>query len=128
MILETMWQRYKTLTYLKSGLIDKGYNFKSISYLNSQIEILNKLINEESFNVLNQLLRKTNFRLLKEILKGKENLIDISSYPERWRLCKIDNHHDEWQNKHSLIFSTEKEVLVFNRNDFGQTYINNKWQ
>jgi hypothetical protein len=128
MILATMWRRYKVLTFLKSGLIDKGYNFKSLSYLNSQIEILTTLIKEESFNTLDQLLRKTNYRLLKQIEKGQENLVSISNYPEWWRLCKIEKHYDEWLNNNSLIFSTEKEALCFTMNDYGQKYINNKWQ
>ncbi|MDD3032860.1 MAG: hypothetical protein PHO58_05775 [Bacilli bacterium] len=131
MVLKTMWRRYKSLIYLKNGLVSKGYNFKSLSYLNSQIEILNQLIKEESYNVLEQLLRKTNYRLLKQIKKGSENLVDIINYPERWRLCKIENCLDEWLNNNSLIFSTErKEILAFTQNDknHGQKYINNKWQ
>ena len=128
MILEMMWDRYKTLVYLKNGLVNKGYNFKSLTYLNSQIEILNKLIKEESFNILDQLLRKTNYRLLKQIEKGEENLVSISNYPEWWRLCKIEDHRNEWINNSSLIFSTEREVLCFTMNDYGQKYINNKWQ
>ena len=128
MILETMWQRHKILIYLKSGLIDKGYNFKSLSYINSQIKLLNKLIKEESFNTLNELLRKTNYRLLKQIEKGEVNLVSIINSPERWKLCKIEEHTDEWLNNNSLIFSTERETLCFTQNDHGQKYINNKWQ
>lgn len=129
MILATMWQRYKTLIYLKSGLISKGHNFKSLSYLNSQLELLTTLIKEESLNALDRLLyEKTNFRLLKQLEKGKENLVSILQHPEQWRLCKIENHCEEWLNKNSLIFSTEREVLCFTKNDCGQKYINNKWQ
>lgn len=129
MILETMWRRYKILIYLKNGLVDKGYNFKSLSYLNSQIEILNLLIKGESFNQLEQLLRKTNYRLLKQIEKGGKNLVSIINYPEQWRLCKIDEHCDEWLRNNSLIFSIERgEVLCFTKNEYGQQYINNKWQ
>jgi len=128
MILATMWRRYKTLTFLKHRLVDKGYNFKQISYLNSQIEILTTLIKEESFNSLEQLLRKTNFRLLKQIEKGEQNLVSINNHPEQWQLCKIEDHCDEWLNDNSLIFSTEREVLCFTQNEHGQKYINNKWQ
>jgi hypothetical protein len=124
-----MWRRYKIITYLKDGLIDKGYNFKHISYLNSQIEILEKLIKETSFDTLNRLLyEKTNYRLLKQIEKGQENLVSILKYPEQWRLCKIENNYNEWINKNSLIFSTERELLCFTQNNYGQKYINNKWQ
>ena len=129
MVLKTMWQRHKILTYLKSGLISKGYNFKSLSFINSQIEILNTLIKEESFNVLNRLLfEKTNYRLLKQIEKGQENLVSIINCPEQWRLCKIESHCNEWLNNNSLIFSTEREILCFTLNDYGQKYISNKWQ
>jgi len=128
MILEIMWQRYKILIYLKSGLVEKGHNFKSLSYINSQLEILNKLIKEESFNVLEQLLRKTNYRLLKQIEKGEINLVSVNNYPDQWRLCKIEDHCEEWLNECSLIFSTEREMLCFTQNDCGQEYINNKWQ
>lgn len=129
MILETMWQRYKILIYLKSELVKKGYNFKSLTYINSQIELLNILIKEESFNQLEQLLRKTNYRLLKQIEKGEENLVSIVNHPEQWRLCKIDEHCNEWLNNNSLIFSTERgEFLAFTQSEYGQQYINNKWQ
>lgn len=128
MILESMWRRYKILTYIKIGLMDKGYNFKSLSTLNSQIDLLSKLIKEESYNVLEQLLRKTNYRLLKQIEKGSQYLVNITNYPNQWNLCRIDEHCEEWLNDNSLIFSTEKEVLCFTKNDYGQRYINNKWQ
>ena len=127
MVLKTMWRRYKILIYLKNGLVDKGYNFKSLSYLNSQIEILDKLIKEESFNVLEQLLRKTNYRLLKQIEKGEENLVHIYTFPEQWRLCKIGDYK-ELMYKNCLIFTTEREVLIFTKSNHGQKYINNKWQ
>ena len=128
MILAIMWKRYKILDFFKNGLIDKGYNFKSLSYLNSQLELLTTLIKEESFNNLEQLLRKTNYRLLKQIEKGEHNLVSINNHPEQWRLCKIEDHCDEWLNDNSLIFSTEREILCFTKNDCGQKYINNKWQ
>ena len=129
MVLKTMWQRHKILAYLKSGLIDKGYNFKSLSYINAQLEILDALIKEESFDVLNRLLfEKTNYRLLKQIDKGQENLVSIIDYPEQWKLCKVSEHCNEWVNKDSLIFSTEREILCFTKNDYGQKYISNKWQ
>jgi len=129
MILETMWRRYKVLVFLKNGLIDKGYNFKDISYLNSQIEILNQLIKKESFEVLNQLLfDKTYYRLLERIEKGIENLINICNHPNQWNLCKIEEHNG-WLDKNSLVFSTEgKGILVFNQNNIGQKYTGNKWQ
>jgi hypothetical protein len=128
MILSTMWQRYNILICLKNGLVHKGYNFKSLSFLNGQIELLELLIKQESFNALEQLLRKTNYRLLKQIEKGEQNLVSIVNYPDQWRLCKIEDHCEEWLNNDSLIFCTERETLCFTQNDYGQKYINNKWQ
>lgn len=129
MILETLWKRYKIATFFKNGLVDKGYNFKSLSTFNSQIDILEALIKEESFNVLEQLLRKTNYRLLKQIEKGSEHLVSINNHPEQWRICKIEDHYEEWLNNNTLIFSTERgEILAFTKNEYGQKYINNKWQ
>lgn len=131
MILENMISRYKILTYFKNGLTQKGYNFKQLSYINSQIELLDTLIKKESFNVLNTLLReKTHYRLLKQIENGIKNLVEISMYPEQFKLCKIDDCNEEWLNQESLIFSTERETLVFTKNDYeqGRRYINNKWQ
>ncbi|MCE5220172.1 MAG: hypothetical protein LLF98_02595 [Clostridium sp.] len=124
-----MWKKHKILTHIKTGLVDKGYNFKSLSTLNSQIELLDKLIKEESFNQLEQLLRKTNYRLLKQIEKGEEYLVSIINHPDQWQLCKIDEYCEECLNNNSLIFCTERgEILAFNKNDYGQKYINNKWQ
>lgn len=128
MILETMWRRYKVLLFLKNGLTDKGYNFNNISYINSQIELLENLIKVESFEVLNRLLfEKTYYRLLERIEKGIENLVSICNHPEKWHLCKIEDYNG-WIDKNSLIFSTEgKGWLVFNQN-IGQKYTSNKWQ
>jgi hypothetical protein len=128
MILSTMWQRYNILVCLKNGLVNRGYNFKSLSFLNGQIELLELLIKQKSFNTLEQLLRKTNYRLLKQIEKGEQNLVSIVNYPDQWHLCKIEDHCEEWLNNNSLIFSTERETLCFTQNDYGQRYINNKWQ
>ena len=131
MIFEDMISRYNILVFFKDRLTQKGYNFKQLSYLNAQIELLNKLIKKESFNVLNVLLReKTNYRLLKQIEHGLNNLVEISKYPDKWKLCKVDDCNEEWLNPESLIFSTEKEILVFTKSTSyqGQKYINNKWQ
>jgi hypothetical protein len=124
-----MWRKHNILIFFKNGLVNKGYNFKSLSYLNSQIELLNILIKEESFNILEQLLRKTNYRLLKQIEKGSQHLVNINNHPEQWNLCKVEEYPNEWLNNDSLIFSTERgEILAFTHDYNGQKYINNKWQ
>jgi len=131
MILKTMWQRYEMLIYLKNALINKGYDYNILSYINSQIEILNILIEKESFEVLNKLLfEKTYYRLLIRIEKGTENLINIYNYPDQWSICKIEEYN-AWEDENSLIFSIEeKGKLVFNKKPIGQKYStnSNKWQ
>jgi len=128
MILEKMFYKLNLLTYFKNELINKGYALKSIAWIDGQLDLLKDLIKQESFNVLNELLRKTNYRLLKQIDKGTENLIAICNNPEEWKLGKIEDYPDEWRNKEALIFSTEKQTLVFSKNIDGQQYLNNKWQ
>ena len=46
------------LNKLRYGLIEKGYSIQVISYLNGQIDLLNKLITKESFNVENRTVYK----------------------------------------------------------------------
>lgn len=128
MILEKMFYKLNLLTYFKNELINKGYALKSIAWIDGQLDLLKDLIKQESFNVLNELLRKTNYRLLKQIDKGTENLIAICNNPEEWKLGKIEDYPDEWANKESLIFSTERQTLVFSKNINGMRYLNNKWQ
>ena len=131
MIFENMINRYNILTYFQNKFIQRGYNFKQISFINAQIMLLNKFIKIEGYNVLNIILReKTNYRFLKQVEKGLDNIIEISKYPEKWKLCKVEDCIEEWLNPESLIFSTEKETLVFTKNNKwqGQNYINNKWQ
>lgn len=128
MILEKMFYKLNLLIYFKNELINKGYTLKSIAWIDGQLDLLKDLIKQESFNVLNELLRKTNYRLLKQIDKGTENLIAICNNPEEWKLGKIEDYPDEWRNKEALIFSTEKQTLVFSKNIDGQQYLNNKWQ
>lgn len=128
MILEKMFYKLNLLTYFKNELINKGYTLKSIAWIDGQLDLLKDLIKQESFNVLNELLRKTNYRLLKQIDKGTENLIAICNNPEEWKLGKIEDYSDEWANKESLIFSTERQTLVFSKNINGMRYLNNKWQ
>jgi len=128
MILEKMFYKLNLLIYFKNELINKGYTLKSIAWIDGQLDLLKDLIKQESFNVLNELLRKTNYRLLKQIDKGTENLIAICNNPEEWKLGKIEDYPDEWANKESLIFSTERQTLVFSKNINGMRYLNNKWQ
>ena len=128
MILEKMFYKLNLLTYFKNELINKGYTLKSIAWIDGQLDLLKDLIKQESFNVLNELLRKTNYRLLKQIDKGTENLIAICNNPEEWKLGKIEDYPDEWTNKESLIFSTERQTSVFSKNINGMRYLNNKWQ
>lgn len=123
-----MFYKLNLLTYFKNELINKGYTLKSIAWIDGQLDLLKDLIKQESFNVLNELLRKTNYRLLKQIDKGTENLIAICNNPEEWKLGKIEDYPDEWTNKESLIFSTERQTLVFSKNINGMRYLNNKWQ
>lgn len=128
MILEKMFYKLNLLTYFKNELTNKGYTLKSIAWIDGQLDLLKDLIKQESFNVLNELLRKTNYRLLKQIDKGTENLIAICNNPEEWQLGKIEDYSNEWTNKESLIFSTERQTLVFSKNINGMRYLNNKWQ
>jgi hypothetical protein len=115
-------------TFIKNDLTNKGYTFKSLSWINAQIDLLDELIQIESINVLNELLHKTNYRLLKCIDKGADNLVDIANIPEQWKLGKIEDNELEWLNKEALIFSTERQTLVFSKVIDGQAYTNNKWQ
>ena len=130
MILKRMWQRYNNLIFIKSGLIDKGYNFKTLSYLNSQIEMLDNLIKEESHDVLELLLfEKTNVRLFNKIEKGIKFLVDIYNHKDQWYLCNIEENDNGWLDKESLVFSTEDyKIFVFTKTNCGQKYTSNKWQ
>ena len=128
MIIEEMYHHYNLLNFMKIELTNKGYNFKSLAWINGQLDLLNNLIKQESFNVLNVLLRKTNYRLLKTIDKGQENLIDIYNNPYEWQLGALENNPNEWFSSKSLIFSTERQKLVFSKNIDGYKYINSKWQ
>jgi hypothetical protein len=129
MILEDMIYKKNLLGFFKDKLTSKGYTFKTLSYINGQIDLLNSLINSESANVLVGLLRKTNFRLFKGIEKGQDNLLEVVKYPEDWVLAEIKNNESEWVNNDSLIFSTERNMLVFTKKKInGFKYINNRWQ
>ena len=128
MLLEEMYNKYNILNKLRYGLIEKGYSIQVISYLNGQIDLLNKLITKESFNVLNDLLKKTNYRLLKSIDKGNENLIDIINNPDQFKLGLLKDNTENFIDNDCLIFSTERYVLMFSKHINGQKYISNKWQ
>lgn len=128
MILEEMYYKQRILLFFKNELTNKGHTFKTLSWINAQLDLLNELINIENYNVLNELLRKTNYRLLKQIDKGSENLVDIYNNPEAWRLGKIEENNEEWIKSNTLVFSTERQTLVFSKNIDGQKYLNNKWQ
>lgn len=58
MLLEEIYNKYNILNKLRYGLIEKGYSIQVISYLNGQIDLLNKLITKESFNVENRTVYK----------------------------------------------------------------------
>jgi len=128
MILEKMFYKLNLLTYFKNELTNKGYTLKTVAWIDAQLDLLEDLIEYESFNVLNELLRKTNYRLLNRIKKGKENLIAIYNNPNEWQLGKIEDNFNEWANKEALIFLTERQTLVFSKTINGQKYLDNKWQ
>ena len=116
------------LEFIKTELTNKGHNYKTLAWLNGQLDLLTNLIERESFNVLDELLRKTNYRLLTKIDKGIHNLIDIYNNSYQWQLGILDENSKEWFNNDSLIFSTERQTLVFSKNIQGHKYLNNKWQ
>lgn len=161
MILVDMYNKYKLLSYFKEKLNDKGYYHKQISWIDGQIELLEKLIKIEGFNVIENYLRETefsgDFNILLKVIQGAENIIFIKKYPEKWFLyvvkeSDIKNAHkdnyirlilDEYTNKNTLIFETEKSeikngntifvkyLIFFSQNKIlnnGAKYINNKWQ
>jgi hypothetical protein len=125
-----MFDRLDILEFMKFRLTQKGYNYKDITYINAQIELLNLLIKKEAFNVLDELLKtKSYIRLLKKIYSGHRHLIDINMNPQDWKICNISEHLDEWLDTNSLIFSNErKQQYAFTKNDYGMQYISNKWQ
>lgn len=129
MVLEKMCDKVKLLRYFRSKLIDSGY-INATTGLQSQIQLLDDMIQIEALNVLDELLRKTNYRLLTSIVRGHENVKDILQHPNEWNLGKFDENHDEFTSVDSVIFETERCSLVFSKNNLtnGQTYVNNKWQ
>lgn len=130
MILEKMITRQQILKHYKSNLTECGYTYKDLIWINSQLELLDELIREESFNVVNELLRKTNYRLLKCIHKGHKNITKIIDNSYDWKLAKIEGNETEWLIDEAVIFETELCTLVFSRNQLQNEhkYINNKWQ
>lgn len=128
MILKKMYKRYRMLMAFKYELTNKGHSNKQLAVISGQISILNELIQQESLNVMDELLRKTNYRLLKSIDRGFHNLIEIYDNPYDWQLVELDGNNEEWFSDNVLIFSTERQTLVFSKNINGQKYVNNKWQ
>lgn len=128
MMLEKMYKRCKILTVFRDKLTDMGYSNKQLAVISGQISILDELIQHESFNVMDEILRKTNYRLLKSIDKGLHNLIEIYDNPYDWQLVELEGNNKEWFSDDVLIFSTERQTLVFSKNIDGQKYVNNKWQ
>lgn len=130
MILANMYRKFDILNTFKIKLMNKGYSFKQLSCVNGQLDLLRDLIEKESFNVLNELLKKTNYRLLKSLEKGNKNLVNILKCPDEWRICKVEDNLNEWLSNDALIFSTERQTLVFTKNVScqGAKYVNNKWQ
>lgn len=128
LILEEIYYRYNFLNFIKTELTNKGYTFKTLAWINGQLELLDNLIQRESFNVLDELLRKTNYRILKSIDRGCHNLVDIYNNPRLWQLGILEDNRSEWANKGSLIFTTERQTLIFSKNIEGYKYSNNKWQ
>lgn len=129
--LELLWYKYSLFSEFKNKLYEKEYIPKEIYFLNSQIELLNELIKNESLNVLNDLLRKTYYRLLVRIDRGQHNLINIINNPSEWLINPIEKDADSWIDNNVLIFTTETKCAVFthiNRKVGQYKYIDNKWQ
>jgi hypothetical protein len=123
-----MYRRYDNLSYLYKYLIEKGYGKQELSFFTGQIMALEEFIKKETFFCLGELLKKTNFRLLKSIEKGSENLVNIIENPSMWYLGYIKDNAEEWLSPEALVFSTERQQLVFSKNVMEFKYINNKWQ
>jgi hypothetical protein len=129
--LEYLWFKYNLLIDFRNKLYEKGYVFKDVYFLNIQIELLDKIIQNESYNILNDLLRKTYYRLLIRIDKGHCNLINIIRNPSEWTINPIDKDVEAWVDENTLIFTTETKCAVFTHSErkIGQyKYIDNKWQ
>lgn len=129
-MLDVMLKKKAILQFYKDRLTNKGYTYKDLIWINSQIILINELVNKEAWNCLNELLRKTNYRLLKCIHQGYENLSSIIANSYDWQLAKIEGNESEWLNKEALVFETETCTLVFSKNQLQNKheYINNKWQ
>ena len=129
MILENICTRHTILSFIKNDLIQKGYRFKTLIWINGQLDLLDELIQKESFNVLNTLVReKTSYRLFKKIISGHKNLVSIYNNPDIWYLGKAQDNRNEYLNSKALIFSTESLTLIFSKNKLQEKYISNKWQ
>jgi hypothetical protein len=129
-MLDIMLKKKVILQFYKDGLVNKGYTYKDLIWINSQLILINELVNKEAWNCLNELLRKTNYRLLKCIHQGNKNIPSIITNSYDWQLAKIEGNELEWLNKEALIFETETCTLVFSKNQLHNEhkYINNKWQ
>ena len=128
MILEDMYMQYNILKVFKNELSTKGHGYKQLAWINGQLDLLLKLIKQESFSVLDELVRKTNYRLLKSIDKGMHNLVDIYNNSLDWKLGELKDHQEEFTRNDVLVFSTLGQTLIFSKTIKGQKYRNNKWQ
>ena len=115
MILEDMYMQYNILKVFKNELSTKGHGYKQLAWINGQLDLLLKLIKQESFSVLDELVRKTNYRLLKSIDKGMHNLVDIYNNSLDWKLGELKDHQEEFTRNDVLVFSTLGQTLIFSK-------------
>ncbi len=129
-VLEQMWYDYSLILEFKKELINKGYIYKDVLFLEGMLYELNRNIELESFNVMTDLLRKTYFRLLVKINKGHNLLLDIINKPSSWELSTIEQFPEAWIRDDVLVFTTETKCAVFNKASISDSfkYIDNKWQ
>lgn len=128
--LEQMWYDYHLVSEFKKELINQGYVFKDVLFLEGIVYELERNIKDESLNVMNDLLRKTYFRLLVRIDKGNKLLLDIVNNPSQWELAPIEQFPLAWIQEDVLIFTTESKCAVFSKNSISNSfkYVDNKWQ
>jgi len=130
--LTEMWRRFNLLSDFKYEMNRLGYSSGDLFVIESQISLLNELIEIESMNILNELLKtRTYHRLLKSIDRGIEYLPEIISDCENWVLNNVKDDSNAWIDKDVLVFSTRNSILAFSKStriEFGNTYLDGKWQ
>jgi hypothetical protein len=130
--LDVLYSKYDFLIEVKVKLEKLNYKQKDLVYIDSQLHLIDEIMDGILFKSLQGMLRQHSNYRIKKVLTGIKKANQVLFCPEDYVIIEINGYNDSWFAKDAIVFTTiDRKICALRHIKYckdGLKYIGNKWQ